>query len=537
MKRRFAFTLACCALSGVFILPVLGQDKSEQDVPVMKPEIQMGKHDVSRPLREIAPQEVSGKRNGKEPLPFLGKGVGQGGDDGALQAALGLAPSPLVSVTAGLNFDGVGQAFTGPQGNFTVNSAPPDTTGAVGATQFVQWVNTSFAVFSKANGSVVYGPAAGSTLWAGFGGACQNNNDGDPIVQYDKAANRWVLSQFAVPGGTQGFWQCVAVSQTSDATGAYNRYAFQYAGFNDYPKVGVWPDGYYVTYNMFNATGTSFTGGRACAFDRAKMLAGQAATQICFQLSTSFGGLQPGDLDGATAPPAGAPNPVVAFGTNVLQYWKFHVDWTTPASSTFTGPTNLAVASFTAPGTIVTQSSSTQKLDTLGDRLMFRAAYRNFGSYESLLLSHAVRLGNGNSVRTGVRWYELRNLSGTPTVNQQATYSPDNVYRWMSSIAQDKQGNIAVGYNASSRNLGVNPGVRIAARAPTDAPNTLGSETIIRNGTGAQNGGLSRWGDYSHLSIDPADDCTFWYTTEYMNATGSFNWRTRINSFKLGTCQ
>ncbi len=535
MKRKLLFTLACCALSGLFILPVSGQDK-DGDTPVMnKPEVQMGKHDVSRPLRDIAPLEARGKRNGKEPLPFLGKGVGQGGDDGAVQAALGLAPAPLVAVTSGLNFDGVGQAFTGPQGNFTVQSAPPDTTGAVGATQFVQWVNTSFAIFDKATGSVQYGPAAGNTLWAGFGGPCQTENDGDPIVQYDKAANRWMLSQFAVPGGAAGFWQCVAVSQTSDATGAYNRYAFQYTNFNDYPKVGVWPDGYYVTYNMFS--GNSFAGGRACALDRAKMLAGLPATQICFQLSTSFGGLQPGDLDGATAPPAGAPNPVISFGTNILRYWKFHVDWTTPANSTFTGPTNLAVSAFTAPGTIVTQASSTQTLDTLGDRLMFRAAYRNFGTHESLLASHAVRLGNGGSRRTGVRWYELRNLSGTPTVFQQSTYSPDNVYRWMSSIASDKQGNIAVGFNASSRNLGVNPGVRFAARAASDPLNTLGSETIIRNGTGAQNGGLSRWGDYSHLSVDPADDCTFWYTTEYMNATGSFNWRTRINSFKLGTCQ
>ncbi len=546
MKRKFVLGLMLLAISGLVVKPALAQDKdaeSTDKAPVLtRPEVQMGKHDVSRPLRDVQPIEPQkGEGYAKEPRPFLATGEGQGGADGALQSTLN-APTggPLVAITSGLNFNGVGQAFAGPQGNFTVNSAPPDTTGAVGATQFFQWVNTSFAIFNKTTGSVVYGPAAGKTLWAGFSGVCSTSNDGDPIVQYDKAAGRWMVSQFAVPGGSAGYWQCVAVSQTSDATGAWNRYAFQYANFNDYPKVGVWPDAYYVTYNMFSATNSAFQGARVCALDRAKMLAGAAATQICFQLSTAYGGLQPADLDGPTAPPAGSPNYVMSFGTNALNLWKFTTNWTTPASSTLTGPTSIAASAFTAyTGTSVTQPGTNQKLDTLGDRLMFRLAYRNFSTYESMLVSHTVRAGTSNSTyHAGVRWYELRKSgTGSFAIYQQGTYAPDNTSRWMSSLAQDKQGNMAVGFNASSKANNVYPGVRFAARAPGDALGTVGNETTLISGTGSQSTGLSRWGDYSQLSVDPADDCTMWYTTEYMAANGTFNWRTRIGSFKLGTCQ
>ncbi|HWI12621.1 MAG TPA: hypothetical protein VNT02_00125 [Burkholderiales bacterium] len=208
------------------------------------------------------------------------------------------------SVSVGMGFDGIGVGF----GNYSPQYAPPDTTGAVGATQYVQWVNVHIAVFNKADGSLVAGPIAGNTLFQPLGGPCATRNDGDPIVQYDKAANRWVLSQFAVPGGSAGYWQCVAVSQTADATGAYNLYAFQYPQFNDYPKMGVWPDAYYVTFNMFTST---FQGARVCAYDRARMLAGLPATQQCFQLSSSYASLLPADVDGATAPPAGSPNYLV----------------------------------------------------------------------------------------------------------------------------------------------------------------------------------------------------------------------------------
>lgn len=220
---------------------------------------------------------------------------------------------PFVAATLGLNFEGVGNGQYG----FTPNAAPPDTNGAVGATQYVQWVNESFAVFDKNTGALLAGPTTGNTLWSGFGGGCQTNNDGDPIAQYDKIANRWVMTQFSV--STTPFLQCVAVSTTSDATGTYNRYAFSFgSNFPDYPKLGVWPDAYYMSFNMFNASGTAFLGAQACALNRAKMLAGQAATMICkpSPLSSGIDSLLPSDMDGTIQPTSGEPAFFIDFTTN-----------------------------------------------------------------------------------------------------------------------------------------------------------------------------------------------------------------------------
>jgi hypothetical protein len=399
----------------------------------------------------------------------------------------------------------------------------------------VQWVNEAFAVYNKATGALIYGPAAGNTLWSGFGGPCQSFNDGDPIAQYDKAANRWVMTQFAV--SATPYTQCVAVSQTSDATGAWNRYSFSYGStFNDYGKLGVWPDAYYITYNMFT---NSFQGSRLCAWDRTKMLAGQAATQQCFQLSSSFGGVLPADLDSAAAPPAGAPNYMLNFGASKLNLWKFHVDWATPGNTTLTGPTSIPVAAFTSAcggGNCITQPSTSQKLDSLGDRLMYRLAYRNFGDHESLVVNHSVKIsGNKNNEVVGVRWYELRSPGGTPSLYQQGTYSPDSNRRWMGSIAMDKVGNIAMGYSVSSGS--VFPTVKYTGRVPTDPLGTMQLESLLYSGTGSQLRNLDRWGDYSALAIDPVDQCTFWYTTEYLKNSGTFNWSTRIANFKFPSCQ
>src|SRR5260370_14148487 len=250
------------------------------------------------------------------PVP---QGLLQPGQEDAArqQTTATLAPELALAPAVNLGFEGLGNASLG----FTVNSAPPDTNGAVGATQYVQWVNSSFAIFNKSTGALIAGPTPGNTLWSGFGGGCQTNNDGDPIVLYDKLANRWVFAQFSV--STTPFLQCVAVSTTSDATGAYNRYSFQYSNFDDYPKMGVWPDAYYETFNMFN--GNTFVGSDACAYDRNAMLNGQSAKQICFQQNSSVGGLLPSDLDGTTPPPAGSPNFLVFFGNNNLSLFKFHV--------------------------------------------------------------------------------------------------------------------------------------------------------------------------------------------------------------------
>jgi hypothetical protein len=536
--KRFTLTLFIIAALTFVMLPVisLAQNQSaDKEEKQFKPEVTKAtRHDVSKPLREMIPLKAGKARKYENPMNFAGKNVAPDQVDGALQSTA----FANVPVTNGLNFEGVGEGLAG----YNVNVAPPDTTGDVGLTQYVQWVNLSFAVFDKSNGVMVYGPAAGNTLWTGFGGQCEVQNDGDPLVQYDQLANRWVLSQFAV--SVAPFRQCVAVSTTSDATGSYNRYEFTYGNdLNDYGKLGVWPDAYYITYNMF-ANGATFSGSRVCALDRAAMIAGSpTASQQCFHLS-GIGSVLPSDLDGPTLPPAGSPNYMLTDAANALTMWRFHVDWVTPANSSLTGPVNIPVAAFSHPcpttsrGACVPQPSTTQKLESLADRLMYRLAYRNFGTHQSLVVNQAVKVGtNKKSTRTGVRWYELRNPNGPVTVHQQSTYSPGtNEWRWMGSGAMDKQGNLAVGYSISNTTA-LRPTIRFAARNVSDPLSTLSSEVNLLTGTGSQLRNLARWGDYSTLSVDPSDDCTMWYTNEYLSTDGTFNWRTRIASFKLAACQ
>ena len=495
------------------------------------PEVQRAvQHDTSPPVRDL-PSRPRPEAPRERPLRLPPNPVGPANvPDPVVQSSV---PAPSVATTAGLNIAGVGNGDYG----FRPNAAPPDPNGAVGATQFVQWVNESFAVFDKASGAIAPGfPKTGNTLWTGFGGGCETNNDGDPVAQYDKAANRWILTQFSV--STTPYLQCVAVSTTSDATGSYNRYAFSYGTvqFPDYPKLGVWPDAYYIAFNIFN-NGTTFAGPKVCAYDRAAMLSGAAATQQCFQLGTNAASLLPSDLDGATAPPAGAPNVFVSLGSSALNLWKFHVDWVNPANTTLVGPSSLPVAAFSQAcngGTCIPQPGTGQRLDSLGDRLMYRLAYRRFVDHEALVVTHSVAVG-GRKGTTGVRWYELRNPNGTPSVFQQGTYAPDATFRWMGSIAMDKVGDIAVGYSVSSSS--VFPSIRASGRTPTDPLGTLQAESSIMAGAGSQLPNLSRWGDYSSMSVDPVDDCTFWYTNEYLKASGTFNWSTRIASFKFPGCQ
>jgi hypothetical protein len=489
-------------------------------------------HDVSAPLRNI-PSAPRARTLTERPLrPVPGAQAQAPVPDTVLQ---GSAPLVSLAVSTGPNFAGVGNGDYG----FVPNAAPPDTNGAVGATQYVQWVNESFAVFDKTTGVPLFGPVAGNTLWQGFGGGCEANNDGDPIVQYDKAANRWVFTQFSV--STLPYLQCVAVSTTNDARGTYNRYSFNYGSqFPDYPKLGVWPDAYYVTYNIFT-NGQTFAGPKACAWDRAAMLAGATATQVCFQLGTNVHSLLPSDLDGTSPPAAGTPNVLVRIATNALQVWRFHVDFTTPANSTLTGPDPIAVASYSTAcggGTCIPQVDTRQQLDSLGDRAMYRFAYRNFGTYDAWVLNHSVAttVVRRKASGSGIRWYELRTSSpGTiPAVFQQGTYAPDATFRWMGSIAQDKLGNIVVGYSASSSTA--HPAIRIASRAVGDPLGELSAEVSMIEGGGSQLANLSRWGDYSAMTIDPVDNCTFYYTNEYLKANGTFNWSTRIGSFKMSSC-
>lgn len=514
MKIKLAGILAMfCVLALAF--PALGQSNSS---PIVRP---ASNHDLSRPLRDLAltavPNPLGENREieNERGRPIPGSDI-QLNEDKALQTQ----PLPLVNTVPGLNFDGVGAN----------GSAPPDTNGSVGATQFVQIVNVEFAIYDKTTGNVVMGPTPIDALWSGFNGACANGNGGDPVAVWDKAAQRWVVSQLA---STDRSW-CMAVSTTADATGTYNRYEFDFgSNLPDYPKLGVWPDAYYWSSNTFQ-NGANFIGAQVCAFDRANMLTGGAANAICFQEPSTVFTVLPSDLDGNTAPPAGEPNFYLELlTTSSLGLFTFHVDFTTPSNSTFTGPTSIPVTTFSEAcggGTCIPQAGTTQQLDSLGDRLMFRNAYRNFGDHEALVVSHSVTAGSS----TGARWYEIRSPNSAPAVFQQGTFAPDSTFRWMGSIAQDSAGDIALGYSASSSSI--NPAVRYTGRVPTDPAGSMETEASIKEGTGSQNGGLSRWGDYSSMSIDAQDDCTFWFTSEYLSANGSFNWSTRIGSFKFANC-
>src|SRR5438270_4057030 len=501
-------------------------DQSQSVVQIAPPSQANAHHDLSPPLFAIPParHRVGLMERDHERLP---RPPSRATNDPVLQAQTITAAAPVTSS----NFDGIGNGIAG----FTVNSAPPDTNGDVGLNHYVQTVNTDFAIYNK-SGTLLYGPVPINTLWNGFGGGCQTNNDGDPTVVYDRIADRWVISQFSV--NTTPYLQCVAVSQTNDPTGAYYRYSFTYGNsdFPDYPKMGVWPDAYYITFNIF-ANGSTFTGSKVCAYNRTAMLAGAAATQQCFMTSNQFGGLLPSDLDGVRQPPAGSPNYIVGLGAvgNQLAYWKFHVDWTTPANTTFTGPSTLATANFSEAcsggGTCIPQSGTSRTLDSLADRLMFRLAYRNFGDHEALVVNHSVTAGTS----TGVRWYELRPAGGSLSLFQQGTFAPDSNYRWMGSIAMDQSGNMGLGFSVSGSSI--HPQIHYTGRLATSPAGQMDQgEASIIDGAGSQTGTLSRWGDYSMMAVDPSDDCTFWYTTEYITTNGSFNWKTRIASFKFHGC-
>lgn len=519
--RKLCVTL--CLMPTLVLLLVPGAPA--QEVRTGPTVIHEEKHDISPPLREIpfvAPQ--SGTQRVMLPVrrPMPAHMSAESGPDVALQQTVG----PLVGTTNLLNFDGV---------NARDGVAPPDTNASVGATQVVETVNLSYQVFDKNSGSSLFGPAEVSSIWTGFGGLCETGSHSDPVVLYDKAAARWVISIIAFNSTFSSNFECVAVSTTSDATGSFNRYGFSFGvNLNDYQKVGVWPDAYYLSANIF-PNGGLFSGPQACAMDRTNMLAGNAATMQCFQKGTSDFSLLPSDLDGSTAPPAGSPNFFIELGTSTtLNLFKFHVDFTTPTNSTFTGPTTITISSFTdacpTTGTCIRQRGVTQRLDSLGDRLMFRLPYRNLGDHESIVATHSVTSGTS----TGVRWYEIRSPNGTPTIFQSGTFAPDSSFRWMPSIAMDQAGDIVIGYSVSSSTTF--PSISYTGRLASDALGTMESEASIKSGLGSQNGGLSRWGDYTSMAIDPGDDCTFWHANEYLPATGSFNWNTRLASFKFASC-
>ena len=441
-------------------------------------------------------------------------------NDGAVLRLL--APNAMPPTI--LNFDGI--PFT---------TAPPNTDGAAGLTQYVQVVNQSYQVFDKATGVSIIGPIGVHSIWSGFGGVCENDGSGALFVSYDHLANRWLIGQLAgvgVPTDT-----CIAISTTSDATGTYNRYGFHLGtNFFDSPHFGAWPDGYYMSANVFNSGGVAFLGPQAFAFNRAKMLSGMAASFLTLGITggASEPSFLPSDLDGA-APPAGTGNPFVSFpGIGNYNVRLFHADFVTPANTTFDLIGNPAAASFAqlCPGTglCVPQLGTSQKLDGLGNRLMNRLAYRKFPDHDTIVGNYVV---NSNGV-AGIRWFELRNVtSGSVNVFQEDTYQPDVTWRWTGSAAMDRVGNLALGFSASSSTI--HPSIRYAGRLASDPPNTLPQgEASLIEGPASQTGS-SAWGPDSSMTVDPVDDCTFWYTNEYL-ASASGGGNTRIGNFRFAEC-
>lgn len=543
-------TLTVCLAVGAVLLcclPLAAQDRVNHAV----------RFAVSQPLSELAkqPQQLQYGFHEANPVRRTPKPFSSGQVvDSAEQNSLAV-PEANYSVIA--NFLGVGNGFP----NYSVPDAPPDTNMAVGDTQIVQWVNVSYTVCSKTS-PYTCGPAiAGNAIWSKLGGACAASNSGDPIAQWDVQAHRWLLTQnvFSAPYGV-----CVAISTSADANGTYNLYQFPVVSgyFPDYPKWGVWVNNYGETWNAFN--GNNLAGAVFCAYNRTKMLAGdKTAEQICHLYSVTPNyqdSLLPADLDSPTLPPAGEDQFAIGslgdIDNSHLSLYSVHInnpnDWTQGA--TFSGDSDSQLIPITTfnpacgptnyGGACVPQKGITDKVDSLGGRLMYRFAYWNEGGSgaQHWMTVFDVAASGGQN---GVRWEDFSapqsNVQPTAlTVAQEGTYAPNGNWRWMGSIARDKSGDILVGYSESCGDTcpggtPMYPSIFVAGRTPSDPVGTLEPELLLVAGAGSQPDTANRWGDYSSMRIDQ-DGCTFWYTTEYYKVTATFDWSTQIGSFSFSGC-
>ena len=552
-NRKFklaAFFLHLAVLLG--ILPIASSSVSAQeDKTALRPTVgTAAKYDLSPPLRSIKPITTKNYKKGDDD-----PGSGPVNDtrhdiDSVVQTTAGNGVFNQDIPSLGVSFNGLAN---------TSGVNPPDPVGDIGPNHYVQMVNSRFQIFTRA-GVSVFGPANINTLFAGFGGACQTQNAGDPVVLYDQLADRWILSQFTGSAVGGLFFNCVAISTGSDPTGTYYRYAFSTgANFPDYPKYGVWSNAYFISTREFVGSGGPFGGIGAYALNRAQMLAGNPAPQVISFVLPPAGqtfrtgdGLLPADLDGTTLPPANSPHYFLGsmdlggpYGAaaDALNLFKFNVDWVTPANSTFAFANQLNTAAFdsvfpcpTSARNCIPQPNTTVRIDILSyrQRPTFRLAYRNFGTHESLVTTMSVEATAGIA---GMRWWEIRSPNSSPVIFQEGTYAPaDGINRWMGSIAMDNDGNMGLGYSVSDATT-VFPGIRYTGRLAADPLGTMPQgEGVMVNGAGSQTGGGNRWGDYSSMNIDPTDDCTFWYTTEYYSATSASSWQTRISSFKFPSC-
>jgi hypothetical protein len=535
--RRPAGATGFAIAATLFVLLRLTASPPASQHAIVIPEM---KHGGSAPLRTLADKSAGfwpqdGDTEDQPPEGHESEAAAVSLVDPVRQRPVGTA---LVTIP-GMNLPGLGNGFTGPGGSLFFKGVPPDPNSAVGGAQIVETVNLALAVFDKLTGSAIMGPVFIGALWRTFDASCSNASSlADPVVLYDKQAGRWVVKI-----GTLGtpYVACLAVSETSDATGAYYLYAFQIQaeGRLTGQKLATWPDAYYLATSITN--NSVYAGPSACALDRSRMLTGQTATMQCIPIGdTSIQGMVPSNMDGPAAPPAGSPNYFLIGGprnSNALYLYRFHVDFANPANTNLAGPNRISVAPYTISKD-VPQYGTTQLLHSNGFGLLTPVQYRNFAGaappYESLVVTHSVLTGTASSRGVGMRWYELRNPGSTPLVYQQGTYAPDSNYRWMGSIAMDGMGDIALGYSVST--TAAYPAVRYTGRVPSDPPGTMETEAAIFDGSGNQSDS-DRWGDYTSMSVDPVDDCTMWYTGQYLAATGSENWATRLFSFRFPACR
>lgn len=508
----------------------------------------------NRPLPSLAQAAAEASMRPVQPGPpsvvpnFVGKGQpaihdGIGDLISALQTTTGTGSASLVSDASTSGFPGASNyGDNGPVNGYLV--APPDTDGQIGGATgqyFVQMINSLTTIFDR-TGTRLVDSFASNAFWAGIGGNCEPNNQGDPIVLYDEVNNRWLVSQFAFPDSFNSFSQCVAISQTDDPAGGYNRYEFSFdnIGFPDYPKHGIVSDSITLMANIFKPRGPFFNyaGTFLGVMDKQAMYAGDPATLIGFNIGTSEFGFVAGDLDGPGSAPA-------LFATamsnaNSFDIWQIDVDWNTqnasvgqvaaipisPYDGTLCGASR---------GACVPQPDGGPALESLSDRLMHRLQIRDFGDHRTMVASHTVDAG-GNDGPAGIRWYEFRESGGSWSLHQEGTYAPDDgVYRFMPSIAMNELGDIGLGYLMANTLTYLSIGV--TGQSATEGANASGlfdaEELICAPGSGVQLD-VARAGDYSSTSVDPSDGTTFWHTNEYVTVTDEFSWDTFVCPFTIG---
>ena len=513
------------------------------------------RHGVSRPLRALAvPPRVAGSPGPRRIESEAAAPVAVTAHAESRDPVVQSRPGPSAPLVA-LQFDGAATNDNIPFSGLEV--IPPDANGAAGPNHYFQAINLVFRIFDK-SGGLVLGPLPTEGLWAGLGGICSTDAADTPLIKYDTLAGRWFVSQVAFDVDDGSTHQCVAVSTSGDPADTYAQYDFviDNAGLSPHPiataaRFGIWPEAYYMTVNQFGDSGSAGFG--IYAFDRAAMLAGAPAASFEYanpgdaRPQTLWG--LPSDLDGANPPPDGSPNFAVALGASfvdgspndVVHVWKFHADFVNPGNATFDGPVDVPIAAFDALSCgnanlgegCVPQLGSGQLIQAEPHVLMYRLAYRNFGDHESLVTNFTVD-GAGGANRAAIRWFELRDPNGAPSVYQEGTYAPDESYRFIGSIAMDRSGNMALGYSKSDDTI--HPSLAVTGRLVGDPLGTMGSEDAFFEGPNSLPPVVGFWGNYSSMAVDPSDDCTFWFTAEYIGDPAPFFEYSRIGSFKFASC-